>query len=123
RRQGVFVIGRLQDVLDRALVAYNGRLERVTAAQAAGLGVHVFTSEGWSGFASTDQLTPAAASAAVGRAAALARRSGPVGAEQNQVVFGLRAEEQRVVPSSARGLAETAVEEQRRALLEAHGRA
>ena len=123
QRQHVFAIGRLQDVLERSFVAYNGHLERVAAGQAAGLGAHVFTPEGWCGFASTDQLTPAAARAAVRRAAELARHSGAADAERNQVVFSLRAEPIRVVPSTAAALAETSAEDQRQALMEAHARA
>ncbi|MBI4493622.1 MAG: TldD/PmbA family protein [Chloroflexi bacterium] len=123
RRQGVFAIGRIQDVRDRSLVANNGRLERVASGQAAGLGVHAFTPEGWCGFASTDQLRPEDGRDAVRRAAELARLSGPVGAEQNRMVFSLKAEAERLVPHHARDLDETSMDEQRLALLEAHQRA
>lgn len=123
RAQGVFAIGRIQDVRERSLVANNGRLERVSSGQAAGLGVQVFTPEGWCGFASTDQLRPQDARDAVRRAAELARVSGPVGAEQNQVVFSLKAEPEHVVPTQARSLDETPIDEQRRVLLDAHQRA
>ena len=61
RAEGVFAIGRVQDVRERSMVVNNGVLERVSGGQAAGLGVHVFTEAGLAGFASSDRVTPESA--------------------------------------------------------------
>ena len=73
--EGVFAIGRVQDVRSRSLAVNNGVLERVSGGQAAGLGVHVFTPQGVAGFASTDRVDAAHAAALVRQASSLARAS------------------------------------------------
>jgi TldD protein len=118
RSEGVFAIARVQDGRDRALAVNNGVLERVSAGQGAGLGVHVFTPDGLAGFASTDRVTPEEAVTLVRRAAELARGSAPLDPQRNLAVFALPAGETRVLPNPARALAATPLAEQSAALLE-----
>src|SRR4051794_11524534 len=91
QQEGVFAIGRLQDVRERSLAVNNGVLERVSGGQAAGLGVHVFTHDGLAGFASGDRCEPAEAANLVKQAAQLARASAPLDPETNRAVFELPA--------------------------------
>ena len=122
-RLGVYAIGRVQDVRERGFSAANGKLERQTAGQGAGLGVQVFTPDGLCGFAASDRIEPAAARELVQRAAALARASAPLDPERNRAVFGLAREPTTVWPSRARPLDATSPAEQAEALLAAHGEA
>jgi len=73
RAEGLWIILRIQEAIERRLVIHDGRVERERATRVAGLGVHVFTPDGSAGFASVDDLRPEAAREAVKRAAALAR--------------------------------------------------
>ena len=87
RRLSVYVIARFQDVQERGVTVHDGILERVTFGQAAGVGIQVFTREGWCGFASSDDDSPAAARGLVRHATALARASGPLEPEPTQAVW------------------------------------
>jgi TldD protein len=73
RAQGLWIIVRIQDAIERRLVVENGRVERERTTRVAGLGVHVFTADGSAGFASVDDLRPEAAREAVVRAGTLAK--------------------------------------------------
>ena len=79
RRAGLYAILRFQDRRERRLVVADGVLDRVSAGVSIGVGVHVFTAEGWAGFASTDDCSPGAVAAAVERGGALARAAGERG--------------------------------------------
>lgn len=118
----LFAIVRFQDIQDRSLVVGDGTLERVSAARAAGVGVQVFTDEGWCGFASSDDCSSGTVRDLVRRAGALARSSGPLGPEESREVFDLRGGGRRVVPTRARSLAGTSLVEQTDALHEANRR-
>lgn len=117
RREGVAAIGRIQDIQERSLTVNNGVLERVSAGQAAGLGVHVFTPEGLAGFASTDRITPAEAARLVREAAALARAAAPLDPERNRAIFELPPGDARVLPNPGRALSDTPARAQSEALL------
>ena len=120
RRRGLFAIVRFQDIQDRSLVVSDGSLERVSASRASGVGVQVFTTEGWCGFASSDDGSPGAVGDLVRRAGALARSSGSLRPEVSHEVFALRGGTRRVVGTRARGLAATSLAEQTAALREAN---
>jgi TldD protein len=119
RTEGVFAIGRIQDVRTRSLAVNNGVLERVSGGQTAGLGVHVFTPDGLAGFASTDQVLAHNAATLVRQAATLARASEALDPERNLAVYDLPAGETLVLRKSTRDVAETPLQEQSAALLEA----
>ncbi len=121
--EGVFVIGRVQDIRSRSFATNNGVLERVSGGQAAGLGVHVFTPDGLAGFASSDRITPTVAEGLVRQAAQLARASDVLDAERNRAVFDAPPAASGVQANTARELAATSVREQSDALLEANRQA
>jgi TldD protein len=84
------VIARFQDSLERTIVVSDGVLERVAETRSAGVGIHAFTPEGWSGFASSDACTPAGIRDLVTRSGTLARASAAYGAEPARFVRDLR---------------------------------
>lgn len=121
-RQRLYVIARFQDVQDRSLVVSDGALQRVTSAQGVGVGVQVFTAEGWCGFASSDDCAPETVRDLVRRGGALARASGELDPDANRAVFELRCGGRRALPRRARTLEATPLGEQTAALLEANRR-
>ncbi len=88
QKEGVYAIGRFQDKRQTTISVINGRTDQMAADLSSGVGVQVFTPEGYSGFASTDEITPEAAVALVQHAAGLARASAAHGAERSQIDFG-----------------------------------
>ena len=127
-RLSVYVIARFQDVQERGVTVHDGVLERVTFAKAAGVGIQVFTREGWCGFASSDDDSPAAARGLVRHATALARASGPLQAESIQAVWeapsnGTRRLRRRSIGLDAALLPQqiNALQEANRSLTEAAG--
>ncbi len=86
-RLNLAVIARHQAVRELAVVVNNGRTERVMSEESRGLGVQVFTPEGYSGFASTDNPSTEMARELAGKAAQLAELSRQFGGEKNQAVF------------------------------------
>ncbi|MGE5577349.1 MAG: TldD/PmbA family protein [Syntrophothermus sp.] len=87
QKEGVYAIGRFQDKRETTVSVINGRTDQMAADLASGVGVQVFTPEGYSGFASTDELTAEAAAELVQRAAGLARASAAYGAEHSAINF------------------------------------
>ncbi len=86
-RLNLAVIARHQAVRELAVVVNNGRTERVMTEESRGLGVQVFTAEGYSGFASGDNPSGEMGRELVGKAAQLAELSKRFGGEKNQEVF------------------------------------
>lgn len=119
RAAGVAAIVRLQDAAERRIVVADGAVERQRTSHRRGLAVHVFTAEGHAGFASTDELTPAGARAAVRDAASLACAAGRAGGEPSTAVWALAEPGRREVVPVYRSLADTPPEWQARALLAA----
>ena len=120
RGRRVYPIVRLQDIRARGLLARNGKLESMGSGRWAAVAVQVFTPAGHSGFASSDELTPAEAGELVHRAADLAGAAARAGAEANPAVYELRREARSCWPSSARRVDAAPLNELRAALLDAH---
>ena len=120
RRTGLYAILRCQDRRERRLVAADGVVDRASSGVSIGVGVHAFTVEGWAGFASADDCSPGAVRAAVERAGILARAAGERGAVANRAVFELVGVGRRVVVAEYQRLADTPLDRQTAALLEAH---
>jgi TldD protein len=87
---GLYVILRIQELLQRRLVVVDGGVERQRTTRVAGIGVHAFTRDGSIGFASVDDVTPEAVRTAVRQAGALAEGARELGAERTQTPFGLQ---------------------------------
>jgi TldD protein len=120
RRLGLYAIARFQDVEDRTLVVDDGAVERAVSRRTAGVGVQVVTSEGWSGFAASDDASAESTRRLVARAGALARASGALDPEANREVFDLRGDGRRIVPRRALELGAVPLADQTRALCEAN---
>jgi TldD protein len=120
RRRGLYVIARFQDVEDRTLVVNDGAVERAVSGRTAGVGVQVITSEGWSGFAASDDASAESARGLVARAGSLARASGVLDPEINREVFDLPGDGRRVVPRRAPELGAVSLADQTHALCEAN---
>ncbi len=86
-KEGVYLIGRHQALRETAVVINNGSVERIVTEQSAGLGVQVFTPEGYSGFAANDNPNQAKAREQVQQAARLADLAQAYGGEQNRAIF------------------------------------
>src|ERR671927_969029 len=56
RRQGAYLIARLQRVESRSLNVANGVTESVAATLSQGIGLQVFDREGFTAFAATDRI-------------------------------------------------------------------
>jgi len=120
RRQRLFAILRFQDRRERRLLAADGAVDRAVSTTSVGVGVHALTTDGWAGFASTDDCAPSAVARAVERAGALARAAGVRGALANRAVFGLPDEGSRTVPHDYARLHDVSIQHQTDALLAAH---
>jgi TldD protein len=83
----VYAIGRIQDSQGRGMTINNGRLEGISTGSAVGIGVQVFTREGYTGFVSSDKVTPETARNLVETAANLARSASHFGTETNRNAF------------------------------------
>ena len=119
RNGRLYLIARFQDVRDRSIVVGDGALDRLATTRRVGVGVQVFTAEGWCGFAATDDLSAGAVRLAVRRAGALARATGPSEPDASLAVFELPDEGRRMVPRRARRLT-TGPEAEVAALVEAN---
>src|SRR4051812_14578085 len=56
RSLGLYVIVRVQDQREQRLTVAGGSIERQRTTRLAGVGLHVFTTDGSAGFASTDDV-------------------------------------------------------------------
>lgn len=92
---------RLQDKRETLVNINNGRTEEIATGSLVGIGVQVFTEEGYSGFASSDQVTVSAVTELLERAYALARHAKEAGGEVNRALFQLTPyRDRRVLPLS-----------------------
>ncbi|MEI7556431.1 TldD/PmbA family protein [Candidatus Chlorohelix sp.] len=108
----VYAIGRIMDTQGRSMTINNGRLEGISTGSGMGVGVSVFTREGYTGFASSDRVTPESAHKIVETAAKLAFSSRGFGAEPNRAVFEIASNGIQTVATDYKTLTETSYEEQ-----------
>lgn len=80
-------IARYQSVREFSGIINNGKVERIVNEESQGLGIQVFTQEGYSGFASVDNITVPGVESLVAKAAQLARLSESFGGEKNQAII------------------------------------
>ncbi|MEA4883798.1 MAG: TldD/PmbA family protein [Clostridia bacterium] len=90
RALGVYAILRAQDNRERVVGVVNGHTDLVSVQMSSGLGVQVFNPEGFSGFASSDMITPESAERLVESATILARASAGFGAEPSREIYKIR---------------------------------
>ncbi len=120
---GVYAIGRVQDSQGRSISINNGRLEGISTGSAVGIGVQVFTKEGYTGFVSSDQVTPEICRNLVETAARLARSASGFGTETNKAAFEIESNGVHTIATDYKTLAETSYDVQVKELSEANQRA
>ncbi|MEI6046492.1 MAG: TldD/PmbA family protein [Chloroflexota bacterium] len=119
---GVYAIGRVQDGQGRSLSINNGRLESINTGSVVGIGVQVFTKEGYTSFVSSDQVTPEVCRKLVETAARLAKSASGFGTETNQAVFEIESNGIQTLATDYKTLAETNYDAQVKELQEANAR-
>ncbi len=120
---GVYAIGRVQDSQGRSLSINNGRLENISTGSGVGIGIQIFTKEGYTGFVSSDQITPEVCGNLVETAAKLARSASGFGTETNRAVFEVASNGVQTIATDYKTLAETDYDTQVKELMEANARA
>jgi TldD protein len=93
----LYAISRIQSRRAMAIEANNGRTEEITTAFSEGIGLQVFTREGYSGFAAADCLDEQAIPELFNKAAFLAAASKENHAESNRESFTLKPLQRRLV--------------------------
>jgi TldD protein len=106
-QRGLYVIVRVQDLADRRLVVADGAVERLRSNRLVGIGLHIISKDGSVGFASTDDLRPAAVRAAVEQAGALAEAARGADGDRTLAPFGLAGQGRRTLAPDYQTLAET----------------
>src|SRR5690242_2458154 len=101
---GVYAIGRLEDSKGFTIVVDHNELDKIDPYHTVGLGVQVFTPDGHTGFASSDNLHPASCRKLVEVAARLARNAATNGAETNRAVFEIPSNGQHIIATEAKSL-------------------
>lgn len=84
---GVYLIARVQHQRGRSMLVVNGRLEEVGTTHAMGIGLSVFTREGYTAFASVDGWGRERALAALESAITSARAAARHGFQRSSAVF------------------------------------
>ncbi len=115
---GVYTIGRVMDSKGRSMTVNNGRLERIDTGSSVGIGVQVFTKEGYTGFVSSDQVTAESCRDLVETAARMARSASAFGTETNQAVFEIASDGKQTIATDFTTLAETSYDQQVKTLQE-----
>ncbi|MEI6044090.1 MAG: TldD/PmbA family protein [Chloroflexota bacterium] len=86
---GVYAIARVQDSQSRSLSLSNGRLETISQAMLAGVGLQVFTQEGFTSFICSDEINPAIGRELVETAASMAHSGSGFATRPSRAVFDL----------------------------------
>ncbi|HEX2953229.1 MAG TPA: TldD/PmbA family protein [Bacillota bacterium] len=98
QESGIGYILRMQDKKETLININNQRTEEISTNSLRGMGIQVFTKEGFSGFASSDQISEENVELLFNRAYALAKKSAEAGGEANQALFQLSPNRQRLIP-------------------------
>lgn len=100
KEPGVGYILRMQDKKETLININNKRTEEISTNSIRGMGIQVFTQEGFSGFASSDQISEENVVLLFERAYMLAKKSADAGGETNQALFQLSPNRQRLIPKT-----------------------
>jgi TldD protein len=90
RALGLYAIVRVQSQAERRVTVAAGAVERQRTNRLSGVGIHVFAADGSVGFASTDDVRPAAVVASVRHAGRLATAMQALDAARTGVPFALQ---------------------------------
>jgi TldD protein len=96
-KNNLYSISRIQSRRAMAIEANNGRTEEITTAFSEGMGIQVFTEEGFSGFAAADSIDAKVVAELFAKAAFLAIASKKNHSEPNRECFKLQPLKRRLV--------------------------
>lgn len=88
--KGLYFIMRLQSRKDLAVHINNGKTEEISSGNLEGIGIQVFTPQGFMGFAAADQITTQVVEDLFDKAAFLAQQSQSFQGESNLEIFKLK---------------------------------
>lgn len=97
RSLGVGYILRIQDKKETMINVNNGETEEIATTSLRGMGLQVFTGEGYTGFASSDRIDPETVKSLMEQATKLAEKVKEAAGERNKALFGLTPNHNRVV--------------------------
>lgn len=109
---------RMQDKKETLINVNNRRTEEISTNAIRGMGIQVFTKDGFSGFASSDRIDEENGVLLFQRAWTLAMKSAEVGGETNRSLFQLSPNHQRIIPELPHPYGSISLEEAERILLE-----
>lgn len=95
KQMGIGFILRIQDKKETMVNINNGATEEIATTSLRGMGVQVFSADGYSGFASSDRVNPDEVKTLLDQAMRLADKVKAVAGEKNQAVFGLSPHKER----------------------------
>jgi TldD protein len=93
--QGLYFVLRLQSRKDIAVHINNGKTEEIGSGNLEGIGIQVFTPQGFMGFAAADQINEQIVRDLFDKAAFLAKQSQSCQGESNLEIFKLKANQTR----------------------------
>jgi TldD protein len=99
--KGLYFILRLQSRKDLAVHINNGKTEEISSGNLEGIGIQVFTPEGFMGFAAADQINTKIVEDLFDKAAFLAQQSQNFHGESNQEIFKLETERSTSISHNA----------------------
>ncbi len=88
--KGLYFIARIQSRKDLAVHINNGKTEEISTGNLEGIGIQVFTPDGFMGFAAADRIIPEVVEDVFSKAAFLAEESRRFHGESNLEVFKLK---------------------------------
>jgi TldD protein len=98
--RSLYYVARIQERSDLTVLINNGQTEEINTATLTGIGLQVFTPEGYMGFAAADQVSEAIVAGLFAKAAFLAATGQKFQTETNREIFKLTPLQKRVeIPS------------------------
>ena len=99
RKENAGFILRIQEKKELLFNLNNGETEEIATTSLRGMGIQVCTSEGYTGFASSDRIAPSTVKELFRQALALAKRVEAMKGEVNTALFNVPPNNRRVVMS------------------------
>lgn len=109
---------RVQDKKETFFHINNGHTEEIATGSLRGVGIHVFTPEGYSGFASSDRIDSDGLEELLRRAHRLANHSAEAAGETNQAIFKLSPDQRRIILPVRHPYGSLSLDETERLLME-----
>ena len=113
-QMGIGFILRIQDKKEAMVNINNGVTEEIATTSLRGMGIQVFSADGYSGFASSDRVNPEEVRTLLRQAVCLADKVKEVAGEKNRAVFGLSPPSGAAVAQSEASIRQLILEHNRR---------